>query len=626
MEEKEYRLNIDPRILELLGPSLYTNIYYILAELIANAYDADAHNVYIIANDDSITVEDDGNGMSYANGDISKYLSVAAVSRNSKEDALTGLNRKRMGRKGVGKLAALSVSDSVLVKTVSKGEKSGFVLSRHVDENNRLKPIPEEDITFSKVTGDGTAIVMLKPQYKLHSTLASIKRNLLKIFPLVNEDFRIHLVRGRETVTIEDFDKEMIKELSTLITLGDDFKALNSYFTTPFQTRKNELIENRKSALLPIMMEDKVGVEHSYTVEICGWIGTYKSTRGRKAEMTDFPDNFISVYANKKLGEFNILPVVGQNKLPEVFVVGQLHVDIFELTELPDMALSNRQGYKTDDPRYQVMLDYVRKTLLPEILKKREIHVSLEKKNKEKTRIEEQRKKEAEFRESVDAFRNKTAKNVTSKVTRRLGITQTDAAEIENILMEEMNANSPDMGIKSIIDAQKKKILISQTYRDKDLADIVYNMLLYNNVPPEVIIYTNCDNEVSRIPEGYGVYEYLRDFFVESYSTQKIYVVFVTSRNTKESWGAIVEIGAAWITRIEHKIFNISGFRPEHPLDDEQQWHTSSRDENGELYMSRLNADIFAQKIEYICDKLGYKKKTRQENKEYLETLVKISG
>ena len=49
MKEKEYKLNIDPRILELLGPSLYTNIYYVLAELIANAYDADAHNVYIIA-------------------------------------------------------------------------------------------------------------------------------------------------------------------------------------------------------------------------------------------------------------------------------------------------------------------------------------------------------------------------------------------------------------------------------------------------------------------------------------------------------------------------------------------------------------------------------------------------
>ena len=45
---KEYTLNVDPRILELLGPNLYTNIYYVLAELIANAYDADAKNVYIL--------------------------------------------------------------------------------------------------------------------------------------------------------------------------------------------------------------------------------------------------------------------------------------------------------------------------------------------------------------------------------------------------------------------------------------------------------------------------------------------------------------------------------------------------------------------------------------------------
>ena len=47
--DKHYEINIDPRILELLGPNLYTNIYYVLAELIANAYDAEAHNVYIIA-------------------------------------------------------------------------------------------------------------------------------------------------------------------------------------------------------------------------------------------------------------------------------------------------------------------------------------------------------------------------------------------------------------------------------------------------------------------------------------------------------------------------------------------------------------------------------------------------
>lgn len=86
MNMKEYKLNIDPRILELLGPSLYTNIYYIIAELIANAYDADAHNVYIIDNGTNITVEDDGNGMSYVGGEIGKYLNVARISRNSESD------------------------------------------------------------------------------------------------------------------------------------------------------------------------------------------------------------------------------------------------------------------------------------------------------------------------------------------------------------------------------------------------------------------------------------------------------------------------------------------------------------------------------------------------------------
>ena len=129
---KEYKLNIDPRILELLGPSLYTNIYYVLAELIANAYDAMAHNVYIIANKDDITVEDDGTGMSYERGDINHYLNVAKESRVTEDEAwTTDRTRKKMGRKGVGKLAALSVSENVLVKTRVGDEVSGFVLSRH---------------------------------------------------------------------------------------------------------------------------------------------------------------------------------------------------------------------------------------------------------------------------------------------------------------------------------------------------------------------------------------------------------------------------------------------------------------------------------------------------------------
>jgi hypothetical protein len=40
--------------------------------------------------------------------------------------------------------------------------------------------------------------------------------------------------------------------------------------------------------------------------------------------------------------------------------------------------------------------------------------------------------------------------------------------------------------------------------------------------------------------------------------------------------------------------------------------------------MMRLNADIFCQKIEAVCDALDYKKKARAQNMAYLGTLVSV--
>lgn len=624
---KEYKLNVDPRILELLGPNLYTNIYYVLAELIANAYDADAKNVYILANKDDIRVEDDGHGMSYTKGEIDNFLNVARVSRETEQDSFTRSGtRRKMGRKGVGKLAALSVSENVGVMTLSEGEKSGFILSRRPDEGNKLKPILEEDIVFDKIQENGTAIVMRFPQYRLHKTLGAVKRNLLKIFPLVNSGFRIHIIRDNQTEIIEDFDRHIMGELSTLITLGAGFSSLIELVPDLYPEKRQVLVEKRDAKSIPLTMKDIQGVEHEYPLKIEGWIGTYKTTRGRKAEMTDFPDNFISLFANKKMGEFNILPVVGQNKLNEVYVVGQLHVDLFELTELPDMALSNRQGYKTDDPRYEAVRDYVRTELLADILRKRERFADLENASKKKKKTESQRQDEERLKRAMDDFRKKTSESAAKNIANMLPGSAIDAIEKE--IEKSINANSLDLGLKSVVDSQKKKILISQSYPDKAFADIVYQMLLFNNVPAEDILYTNCDDEICRVPEGMRVYDYLRDFFVESYSTQKIYVLFVTSENTKQSWGAITEVGASWITQIDHKIFNIHPFRPEHPLNDEHQWQSTNREEptKGELWMHKLNADIFCQKIEAVCDELNYEKKSRADNMRHLGTLVTIKN
>lgn len=622
---KQYHLNVDPRILELLGPNLYTNIYYVLAELIANAYDADAKNIYIISNKDDIRVEDDGHGMSYTAGDIAKYLNVAGVSRATEGESLTKSGaRRKMGRKGVGKLAALSVSENVDVLSVADGERSGFVLTRHPENGRELKAISDEEIIFERIADHGSAIIMRNPQYRLHKTLAAVKRNLLRIFPLVDANFQIHLIRGTEVVTIGDFDRSIMGELCTLITLGDTFAPLCNLVPDEYPDRRDDLVVAEAAQVLPVAMKANDGKDSEYSLEILGWIGAYKTTRGRKAEMTDFPDNFISLFANQKLGEFNILPVVGQNKLNEVYVVGQLHVDLFELSELPDMALSNRQGYKSDDPRYEAVREYVRSGLLAEVLKKRETYADLVNAKKKKQKEELQRNNEAKLRAAVDGFRKRASEEAVTALV-ALGADASREA-MEKAVSQSINANSPDLGLKAAVDSQKKKILISQTYSDKSLSDIIHQMLIFNDVPSHDILYTNCDDEVCRVPEGRSVYDYLREFFVESYSTQKIFVLFVTSENTKASWGAITEVGASWITKIDHKIFNIHPFRPGHPLDNAVQWQTTNREHptNGDLWMNKLNADIFCQKIEAVCDTLGYKKKARDKNMAHLEKLVPI--
>lgn len=622
--KKEYKIEIDARILELLGPNLYTNIYYVLAELIANAYDADAHNVYIISEENAIRVEDDGKGMSYKEGGISKYLGVAKLSRTDESNSVTALGRKKMGRKGIGKLAALSISENVDIMTVANGEKSGFVLSRHPGQEGLLKPIDDEAVSFQKVHDHGTAIVMRNPEYSLHKTTDAIKRNIVNIFPLIDADFRIHIINtDKKGVVIERLDDVFATSLCSIITLGDDYKYLTTKVKTKFLDKRDRLIEAREGYTKSLRMKNNIGEEKDYMLTIEGWIGAYETTKGRKKNSSDFPDNFISLYANKKMGEFNILPKVGKNKLNESYVVGQLYVDLFELSELPDMALSNRQGYKSDDLRYETVIDYVRKILLPEILNKRVLYTILKNADNKKKQLFEQKKLEDKLKRNVESFKRKAGASISSRLNQNKN-SNWSSEEVEHFVDEAINDNIPDFGLKSKVDKIKKKVLISQTRKDKVLSDLIYHFLLYNGMPASEILYSNCDDEVSRIPDDVPIFDYLREFFVNSYSDQKIYVIFVTSKNITGSFGTMAEIGAAWITKADHKIMNINKFRPEKPLNDSVTWQTSLIDKEGNITMDKINADLFCSKVEDVCRKLGYAPKDRKINMSYLESMVEI--
>jgi hypothetical protein len=189
-----------------------------------------------------------------------------------------------MGRKGIGKLAALSVSANVLVMTRKNGEESGFVLSRHVDSDHRLRALPDDEIHFAKIEdgSDGTSIVMTNPQYALHKTTAAIKNNILKIFPLVSPDFRIHIITDKGEFIVDSFDKEIIKGLGALIILGDEFRHLDEYFDCGIDDenfdeddkgKRDKLIEfwSPIERLLKLRGIDEV--EKDYNLVIKGWIG-----------------------------------------------------------------------------------------------------------------------------------------------------------------------------------------------------------------------------------------------------------------------------------------------------------------------------------------------------------------
>ena len=99
--------------LKTFGRQQYSNAWAALSELVANGFDAGATNVYLYINmvnkhNSTIEIIDDGSGMD-ENDLRGKY---AVIGRNRRHE---NPNDKAAGRKGIGKLAALYLSDSYQV-------------------------------------------------------------------------------------------------------------------------------------------------------------------------------------------------------------------------------------------------------------------------------------------------------------------------------------------------------------------------------------------------------------------------------------------------------------------------------------------------------------------------------
>ena len=604
-----YTLKISPRMLELLSKDLYTNLYFVLAELIANAYDADAENVYVSISDKEIRVEDDGTGMSPDTLD-QVYLFVGSESRNCDENARTaGKGRLKMGRKGIGKLAALSVSDGFQLITLQAGNETAvFIPSRIEKDNEELKELSKGDYCLKYIKDHGTAVVMNSPKIDIPIMRETVVRNLSRIFPKNIEDFNIHInFKGKETLLQPD-EKDIIPRLATLITIGEEHKDLRN----SLDNNSNIQYEHISEYSTTVELKNLSHILSTLPLNIHGWIGTYKTTRDMKKEINEFSDNYLAVFAHNKMGQRNILDIIGKNRVYESYVVGNLYIDAFEASNFPDMAGTNRQGYNENDPRWIKALTFIR-PLLDKVIKLHQIYANLER----ETKVKEKLKKQEELEKKL----NRQVQTVTGIISHNLQSGLHAKRDIDKLVEQEIERMKSTFGLKAKVDGNKRKIIISQTLPDKPVSDIIYKMLLFNGVGKDEIIYSNCNDPEPNIPEN-DVYGYLRKFFVESASSEKIYVLFVTSKNIinvdeKEpaaSWGVLMEIGATWITKKDHWIFNIDKFKPEAPLDTAQKKVEIRiiKDDKGNrvISLSEAMCNSFVQKIVTTCTECGYTPKS----------------
>ena len=119
--DKVFSMEISLDVLEHLGINLYSNVPAVLSEVVANAWDADAANVKVNIAGDSITIEDDGEGMTF--NEINERFLRVGYKRRRKQSAKTKKGRLPMGRKGIGKLSLFSIAEVIEVYT-KKHEKT----------------------------------------------------------------------------------------------------------------------------------------------------------------------------------------------------------------------------------------------------------------------------------------------------------------------------------------------------------------------------------------------------------------------------------------------------------------------------------------------------------------------
>lgn len=318
-DHTKLKISFHGRIIDHLGIQMYQSPVAAIAELISNAWDADAEVVSVtlphqVGPDAIIKVCDSGSGMTFEQCE-SRFLAVGRNRRPKADEVTLDKQRPVLGRKGIGKFAGFGIARVIEVDTISKetGEKTVFELDL---EQLRAGEYIEKNgvINVTEYLGPDEA------RKEQHSTTITLKALTLGKTPNV-EQFAMSMarrfgLRGQMQDFVVTIDGTKLPE-------PEDVAEVEMVFPRDYTPEK--LLEHG------IELEGEWGTEHLADGYPIRWrIAFYKKPIG------DEDLRGVAIFAHVKLAQrpfdFNVIGASGQHGLQ--YMAGRVQADYIDM--LPD--------------------------------------------------------------------------------------------------------------------------------------------------------------------------------------------------------------------------------------------------------------------------------------------------
>jgi len=546
--------------LTLLGKGMYSNLWAALSELIANGIDAHARNVYVyidMSNKSHSTIEilDDGDGMS-----IDEIRDKYVVIGNNKRDKASDADIL-MGRKGVGKLAALFLTKKFEFLTCKPNSQETYWQFDFSDRSNNKPMLVQIDYDefFLKSLFDKTKQGTLLKLFDVNLTnMAEEAVNALSLImanyfiyenlPKVKVQFYTKFTSS-DTVNFEK-PKLMAKKVAfnNMISILSDNPFPTSRFRIPLQyggAFDSEYLEKiRKDENLSVIPETKGvysveidGETVNIPYELKGWVGIHSSIEAADAQKNDarfiknryYNPNKLRLYIRNKLAVEDFMGYIKNTQQGANYIEGEISFDLLDDNRLEDITTSNRQDVDVHDPRVALLISIVKKVVTRLIGARNSVTEEASKENKRRKSILESNAK----------------KNAQKAIKRDLLDMGMDEQQSTNVMVAVGNK------LKGAIDAEAKdlyKLFISHSKKDRRFSDFIYNLLRAKGAKESDIFYTT--HEV-------GANSNLSDSIKENIAEINELVLFLDSVNSIRSQYCMFEGGAFWATRAVENCIHI---------------------------------------------------------------------